>query len=324
MILADKIIELRKQFGWSQEDLAAKLDVSRQSVSKWESARSIPDLTKIIKMADLFGVSTDYLLKDEIETVEPGGSDRDSNLIKISLDKANAYIESKVAAAKQIAIGVSIIMMAVAPLMILLALSAAPTIALDSSDAVAIGLIALLILVAIGVSFFIRSSHHGSNFPEIENEEIELAYGVSGIINDKLKNYRQRYTSLISIAVMMFILAATPLIVSAIMEASETIILLMVALMLAILATGIFLVIPTSARYNGYRLLLQEGEYSPRRKPARRRAEKIGSVYWPVVTAIYLGWSFWTMAWGITWIIWPVSGVAFGAVVALGDLIAHD
>ncbi len=44
-----------------------KLGVSRQSVSKWESAGAIPDLKKIIQLADLFGVSTDYLLKDEVE-----------------------------------------------------------------------------------------------------------------------------------------------------------------------------------------------------------------------------------------------------------------
>ncbi|MBO4900824.1 MAG: helix-turn-helix transcriptional regulator, partial [Lachnospiraceae bacterium] len=58
MILADKIIELRKRAGWSQEDLAEKLDVSRQSISKWESAQSVPDMNKIIKLSELFGVST--------------------------------------------------------------------------------------------------------------------------------------------------------------------------------------------------------------------------------------------------------------------------
>ena len=67
MILADKIMNLRKKCGWSQEDLADQLGISRQSVSKWESGMSIPDLEKIVKMSALFGVSTDYLLKDEIE-----------------------------------------------------------------------------------------------------------------------------------------------------------------------------------------------------------------------------------------------------------------
>ena len=74
MILADKIIEERKRNGWSQEELAEKLGVSRQSVSKWESAQSVPDLNRIIKMAELFGVTTDYLLKDEIEKSGNAGS----------------------------------------------------------------------------------------------------------------------------------------------------------------------------------------------------------------------------------------------------------
>ena len=70
MILADKIIELRKKNGLSQEELAEKLNVSRQSISKWEGAQSIPDMNKILKLSDLFSVSTDYLLKDEIEEME--------------------------------------------------------------------------------------------------------------------------------------------------------------------------------------------------------------------------------------------------------------
>lgn len=67
MIFADKLIRLRKQAGLSQEDLANELNISRQSVSKWEQAQSIPDLDKIIQLSTFFNVSTDYLIKDEIE-----------------------------------------------------------------------------------------------------------------------------------------------------------------------------------------------------------------------------------------------------------------
>ena len=62
MILAEKISEERKKNGWSQEELAEKLSVSRQSVSKWESGQSVPDLNRILEMARIFGVTTDYLL----------------------------------------------------------------------------------------------------------------------------------------------------------------------------------------------------------------------------------------------------------------------
>ncbi len=73
MPLADKIIELRKKQGWSQIDLADRLDVSRQSVSKWEMAQAVPELDKIIKMSELFAVTTDYLLKDNIPAPEQTG-----------------------------------------------------------------------------------------------------------------------------------------------------------------------------------------------------------------------------------------------------------
>lgn len=49
---------LRKKYGWSQEELAERLDISRQSVSKWESGASIPDLERIVSMSQLFGVTT--------------------------------------------------------------------------------------------------------------------------------------------------------------------------------------------------------------------------------------------------------------------------
>ena len=62
MILADKIVSLRKKAGWSQEELAEQLGVTRQSVSKWEGAQSIPDMDKVVQMSRLFGVTTDYLL----------------------------------------------------------------------------------------------------------------------------------------------------------------------------------------------------------------------------------------------------------------------
>lgn len=64
MTLAEKILKLRTARGLSQGDLAEVLEVSRQSVSKWETGQSVPDLDKIIKLADLFGVTTDYLLRE--------------------------------------------------------------------------------------------------------------------------------------------------------------------------------------------------------------------------------------------------------------------
>ena len=70
MILADKIIKLRKEKGMSQEELAERLNVSRQAVSKWECNETVPDIQNIIQLSNLFEVTTDYLLKDNIESTD--------------------------------------------------------------------------------------------------------------------------------------------------------------------------------------------------------------------------------------------------------------
>ncbi|MBQ2988630.1 MAG: helix-turn-helix transcriptional regulator [Clostridia bacterium] len=69
MKLHEKIYRLRTEKKMSQGDLAESLDVSRQSVSKWETGASIPDLDKLVKMSDLFGVTMDYLVREEREAV---------------------------------------------------------------------------------------------------------------------------------------------------------------------------------------------------------------------------------------------------------------
>ena len=68
MKLSDKIIGLRKSNGMSQEDLAEKLDVSRQAISRWESGTAMPDANNILQLSKLFGVTTDYLLNDDYQS----------------------------------------------------------------------------------------------------------------------------------------------------------------------------------------------------------------------------------------------------------------
>ncbi|MCI6855196.1 MAG: helix-turn-helix domain-containing protein, partial [Firmicutes bacterium] len=114
MIFADKLIELRKKNGWSQEELAEKVNVTRQSVSKWESSQSIPDLDKILLLAQIFGVTTDYLLKDEMEEVQigveaagavSGYRDEPAEPVrKVSMEEANDFLAAKERTAGKVAL----------------------------------------------------------------------------------------------------------------------------------------------------------------------------------------------------------------------------
>ena len=83
MTFSDKLIALRKKAGWSQEELAERLNVSRQSVSKWESAQSMPDIDKILQLSSLFSVTTDCLLKDTQDDTQPAAAQTPSPLPRI-------------------------------------------------------------------------------------------------------------------------------------------------------------------------------------------------------------------------------------------------
>ena len=118
MIFADKLVRLRKKSGMSQEELAERMNVSRQSVSKWESAQSVPDLEKILRLGELFGVTTDYLLKDEIEDEEFVGKDTSECNRKITLAEANEFLELRKKASWRIALATFLNIAAVTQLII--------------------------------------------------------------------------------------------------------------------------------------------------------------------------------------------------------------
>ena len=82
MKFGDKLVELRKKNGYSQEELAEKLGVSRQSVSKWESNNTYPETDKIIQIANLFDCSMDDLINDKITDIE-GSLRKNKNIYNI-------------------------------------------------------------------------------------------------------------------------------------------------------------------------------------------------------------------------------------------------
>ena len=108
MIFADKLITLRKKAGWSQEELAEKLGVTRQSVSKWEGAQSVPDIDKILQLARLFGVTTDYLLKEEQGEPEYTAEDDTPALRKVTLAQANDCLAKAQANAPKMALATAL------------------------------------------------------------------------------------------------------------------------------------------------------------------------------------------------------------------------
>lgn len=324
MILAEKIIKLRKQAGWSQEDLAEKMNISRQSVSKWESTNSIPDLNRIIKLAEIFGVSTDFLLKDDIEESEPMTDDLEQGLNKISLEQALSYVEQKMVVSGIVAKGIILCVCSVVPLFFFLAMAETNKLSFTDTSATAFGIVGLLVMVSLGVSQFIKINQYDRNLSVIEKEAFELEYGVHGAISEKLQKFRPTYNIKLSISIFLFIMSFVPVMFSSIFFSGADMTLLLLNVLFLFIAVGIWIISPVSAKYEAYNNILKESAIKSEKSERAKRAEKLAAFYWPLLITIYLGWSLWTMNWGITWILWPVGAVFFIALVGLMEFFNKE
>ena len=327
MIFADKLIQLRKKSGWSQEELAEQMGVSRQSISKWEGAQSIPDLEKIIRLAKLFSVSTDYLLLDEMGEPEGGtpalpGKDSPA-LRRISMEEANAFLKIKEETARYIAWGVFLCILSPICLIMLGGLSGLPGSGISGGLAAAIGLTVLLVMVAAAVAIFVYSGGKTSAFEYLDSQIFETEYGVSGMVKERREQYRERYMRNNIIGVCLCILAAIPLFASAALDAENLLLPVgMLCLTLVIVAFGVRLLVGSGTVWGGFERLLEEGEYTREEKKKQPLVSKISQVYWMLALAGYLVYSFITNEWDRSWIVWPVAAVLFPAVTALVLLFA--
>ena len=189
-MLSEKIINLRKSRGWSQEELAERLNVSRQSVSKWESGISNPDLDKIVAMSTLFGVTTDYLLKEvtDEEKSEPirdfarDDDEDDDEFFKeeplptkeVSTAECEDYLITVKKAGSRIAIGVLLCILSPITLIFLGGFSDIGML-VSEGTAGAIGFAALFVLAGIAVAIFILTGTPLSKYEYLENHILILS-----------------------------------------------------------------------------------------------------------------------------------------------------
>lgn len=318
MILADKIQRLRKQNGWSQEELAARLGVSRQSVSKWESAASIPDLNRILELADIFEVSTDYLLKDKIEEPEYTAEERPEKGRIVTLKESEVFLKDRKRNAGKIAAGVTAIIAGLIPLIFMAgtAETAGNFCGMTEDQAAAAGCVILLIIVAGAVGLFIHSGMQMARWEFLDQTVFELEYGAKGIIEEEKKYYEKTCRRGIITGIVLCILGVVPLFLGEALAVEETVFVRLLGMLFLFVAAGVYLLVKVSMVDEGYDKLLQEGEGDVSKKWEDKRLDRIARIYWCSITAAYLLWSFLTMDWDKTWIVWPVAGVLWAAVRA--------
>lgn len=323
MILADKITELRKKNGWSQEDLAEKMEVSRQSISKWEGAQSVPDMGRIVRLSELFGVSTDYLLKDELEKEDPVSlPDPGTYLRTVSIEEASAFLSWKEKEAPRIALGVMLCILSPVLLIFLGGAQEMGRIPLTENQGAGIGMVVLLLMVSCAVAIFVTSSIQARPFEYLEKEDIETLYGVNGMVRERKTKFQPTFTRQLTVGIVLCVLACVPLFVSLIFFGDENFgQVIAVCMLLVLISVGALLIVRSSIIWGGYQQLLEEGDYSREAKADARKYGWLTGSYWLLVTAGYLAWSFITQKWDQTWIVWPVAGVSYGAIYEIAKAL---
>lgn len=343
MKLEEKIMLLRKQRGWSQEELAAQMDVSRQSVSKWESGLSIPDIDKIILLSKIFGTTTDYLLKDEVEdgadirvNVE---TEKEINLQEnisnerfykketkneekkediqskhVSRMEAEEYIAVMKNASKRIAFGVLLCILSPVPMMFLSALGETGKYGIGEDVAGIIGVCVLLLIVAGATAILVPNVIKMSKWDFIEKQIISLDTDVVGEYKEKSEQFVPIFARNMAIGVVLCIVAVVPMMLAAINDESDAPVIAMTGVLLIFVALGVYRFVKVGIIKDSYDKLLGQGDYTKEDKINKKKNDTFSGVYWLIVTAIYLAYSFRTMEWKSSWIIWPVAGVLFAAI----------
>ena len=322
MILAEKIARLRKRNGWSQEELAEKINVSRQAVSKWESAQTVPDLEKILTLGNLFGVTTDYLLKDEMESEEFSGTEIPA-VRRLTLAETNEYLALRKTASVRMAAATFLCIFSVIPLLILGALAEIPAYGISENTASATGLIVLFLFIAAAVAVFLSCSSKNGPYAFLDKEPFDTEYGVTGMVSERQRQYKSTHTRCNMIGTILCILSPVPIFIGMAVGSDFSMILAVCATLL-LAGIGAAFLVAAGVRWSGMQKILQSGDYAPAEKKRNEREAALSAVYWTLATAAYLGWSFTTGGWKETWIVWPVAGVLYAAVLNLYRLFTKN
>lgn len=339
MILADKLIRLRKRAGWSQEDLAERVGVSRQSVSKWEGAQSLPETEKILELANLFGVTIDYLLRDEIED-EPNAmchADR-SNAVRdtdetttrrvVTDAECQRYLALRLQTAPRKAFATALCVLSPVVLIFLAELSDVGV--LSEGAAAGIGLACLFGFVTVAVALFYLGSERMKAFAYLDSTYLSLSADITAAIEREKEFFSRTYATMNLIGVVLCILSPVPIIVVGCLECEDLICVLAVCVLFCMVAIACFLFVWAGTVQGSYERLLEEGDFRRSIKVRSLRGSIKGAVsviYWSILTAVFLLVTCLPLAWAwraYSWLIFAVGGVLYVAILLAVDLIENQ
>ena len=322
MTFSEKISALRKQKGWSQEELAEKLMVTRQAVSKWESAQSMPDLDKLVQLSEALGVSTDYLLKDEQAQSAPVPATAEQTVKPrhVTQEEAKRFLQLQMAAIPKTTLGVALCVWSPIALIGLPVLRSTLNWGFPEEICSGIGLCVLLVMVAAGVALLLTASGKLREFEYLEREPIETDNGAREQALHMQREMASFCTRQNTIGVVLCILSVLPLFaLMCVPGVPDGYYSLAVCALLLLVGIACLLLVRTGSMHGAVDKLLEQGDYTRENKAKSRFVGAVSAAYWLVVTAAFLFYTFGPNGNGqpqYSWFIWAIAGVLYGALMA--------
>lgn len=245
MNFGEKLYTLRKERGFSQEELAEKVNSSRQAISKWENNQGFPETEKLLMLGNIFEVSIDYLLKESNDS----GSEH-SNGYYVSKEMAEAYILSEKKTAKSIGLAVMFLL-----------LSGIPYIFLQDNKERQIIVMVILIALAL-MTVIIAALKEDSRYKILKQEPLLFDKGVLKELQDKNNRVGKRYTVIAGLSIFSIIIGVIPFVLSSKRFIEIQIPDVFYTFSFLILAIGFFGFIISVTIIEAYRLLARNEEHA--------------------------------------------------------------
>lgn len=257
MSLAEKIIKLRKNIGLSQEELAEKINVPRQVIYKWEKGQITPEIKKIVELSELFNVTTDYLLKDDIDDEKSIDDNEKLNIKDINIFEVNKFIKWRKKASVMIAVATFLCIVSVIPLIILVELAQNNMFGINQEIASGVGIITMFFIVAIAVTIFILCELKNSPYKYLNYGVFEMEHDVRRLVKHKKTKYINTYNKYNIVAIFLCITSVIPLFLGVFFKNNifKTI---MLAITILIIGIGVILFIISGVRLASMKKLLKE------------------------------------------------------------------
>lgn len=266
----------------------------------------------ISEFGNLEELSEELGLGDLEQTKETG-----EPVKRVSRGEAEEYISATLKSIRWIGLGVMLCIWSPIALMILGTLDESGMFMFTDAQYVCYGLVPLFVMIGIAVALFIYHGMRLECFEYLKKEPIEIDFSLEKQLRQMDEEERRSFTLKIIVGVMLCIFAVLQLLVIASIDQNGMAGGFSAAALLLIIGVAVCVMVSGSGKRECFKVLLQEGEFTEKGKKSSKIIDIVAGIYWPIVTVIYLAWSFTTMDWGFTWIVWPIAGALFGCTAAV-------